>query len=581
MIGKTWNCWVFVTFFAFLTFCGSVHAAEIEAVVDRTQIGAGESIELKVSIKGGDGTVDISPIRDFKVLTGGTSNSVQIVNGRVSRELDYTYTLIPLKEGRLVIPPLTVMTDKTPQKTAEIVVTVSPKSQEKTGSEDVFAEGKVSNPSPYEGEPIVYTFRLCNAVPITNARLQKPDFSGFTANEVENSRKTYRTVLNGRQYDVTELTILLVPLGAGPKTIDPGVLECDVLRRQNAQRSPFGMLDDPFLGRNGLESQVIRTEPLNIMVKPLPPFNAKGQFSGLVGTFQIQSQVDKTTLNVGESATLSVTIRGTGNIADASAPEIKIPDAFKTYKDAPLEKIQPGMNGYVGEKVFRTALVPIKEGRYTLEPIALNFFDVSSGQYQTRLTAPVSITVNPSSEKDKMEIYSSPTSKANPLKKNVEFTGRDILPLKEDMNALETQKTMTTAWFWAFLLIPALLCLGVKGFLMRTAKKDDPSSLMAQRAEQSLKDACKPGISAEEFLTCLSRSLISILLSRAGVKGESLTYAEAETILRSGGFSEETATSATRLLEKIDSARFSGQGMDAKSREILLSETRELVRKIS
>jgi hypothetical protein len=341
------------------------------------------------------------------------------------------------------------------------------------------------------------------------------------------------------------------------------------------------MLDDPFFGQGRMEPRVIRTEPLSITVKPLPPFNAKGQFSGLVGAFQIQSHVDKTTLNVGESVTLSVTVSGTGNITDATAPEIAIPDAFKTYKDAPKENIKPSVNGYTGEILFRTALVPLKEGQYTLEPIALNFFDVSSGQYQTRFTAPVSITVHPSREKDRIEVYSSPSSEAKPLKKNVEFTGRDILPLKEDMNALETQKDMSSALFWALLLAPALLCLGVKVFLTRTTKKDDPSSLMAQRAEQALKDACKPDVLAEVFLTCLSRSLISILLAKAGVKGESLTYAEAENILKSRGFSEEAAMSVTRLLKRIDSARFSGQEMDSSRREALLSETRELVRKIS
>ena len=575
------NTWIFVIVIAVLTLCAPVHAAEIQAVVDRTRIEPGESVELTVSVKGGEGTVDISPIRDFKVLSGGTSTRVQIINGRMSREVNYTYTLIPLKEGPLVIPPLTVVSDKITQKTAEIIVTVNSKTQEKAGSEEIFAEGKVSSSSPYEGEPIVYTFKLFNAVQIANARFQRPEFSGFTAKEVEKSQKSYRTVINGREYNVTDLTILLIPIGTGPKTIDPAILECDLVRRQNIRRSPFGMLDDPFFGQGRLEHRIFRTEPLSVTVKPLPPFDTKGQFSGLVGTFQIQSEVDKTILNVGESATLSVTVSGTGNVMDAAAPEISIPEAFKRYKDAPQENIQTTVTGYAGEKIFRTALVPLKEGQYTLEPIAFNFFDVSSGQYQTRLTVPVSITVNPSKEKDKLEVYSPPSSEGKPLKKNVEFTGRDILPLKEDISALEKQKNMSTAWFWALLLVPALLCLGVKVYLTRTTKNDDPSSLMAQRADQALKDACRPDVSAEAFLTCLSRSLISILLFRAGVKGESLTYAEAESILKSAGFSEEAAGSATRLLERIDSARFSGQEMNIRSRETLLTETRDLVRMIS
>jgi hypothetical protein len=340
-------------------------------------------------------------------------------------------------------------------------------------------------------------------------------------------------------------------------------------------------LDDPFFGQNRFERRVIRTEPITVAIKPLPPFNANGKFSGLVGRFQIRSEVDKTVMNVGESATLSVTVSGTGNIMDAAAPEIVIPDAFKHYKDAPQENIQSSVNGYAGEKVYRTALVPLKEGQYTLEPIVLNYFDVSSGQYQIRLTTPVSITVQPSTEKNKLEADSPQSFEGKPLKRNVEFTGRDILPLKEDINALETQKNISTVWFWAFLLAPALLCLGVKFFLTFTVKKDDPRSLMAQRADQALKDACRPDVPVEAFLTCLSRSLISSLLSRAGVKGESMTYAEAESILKSAGFSTEAAGSAARLLERIDSARFSGQEMNVRSRETLLTETRNLVRMIS
>lgn len=583
MLSRTSNYWIRVIVFAVVIFCTpAVQSAEIQAVVDRTHIGSGESVGLTVTVKGGEGTVDISPIRDFRMMSGGTSTRVQVINGRLSKEVNHTYTLIPLKEGRLVIPSLTVTVDNTPLKTAEIVVAVSPKTQVKTGSQDVFAEGAVSNSSPYDGEQIVYTFKLFNAAQIANARFQKPEFSGFTAKEVEKSQKTYRTVLNGREYNVTDLTILLIPIGAGTKTIDPAILECDLVQRQTTRKSPFGMLDDPFFGQGRLERRVIRTEPLKVAVKPLPPFEGTGQFSGLVGTFQIQSQLDKLMLNVGESATLSVIVSGTGNIMDASAPEISIPDAFKRYKDAPQEHIQHGMNGFTGEKIFRTALVPLTEGQYTLAPVALNYFDVSSGQYQTRMTDPVTISVHPSREKDSLEVHAtSPSPESKPMKQNVEFTGRDILPLKEDMNALEIQKTMSMSRFWALLLAPALLCLAVKIHLMRSTKKEDPSGLMAQRADQALKDACRPDVSVEAFLTSLSRSLVSTLLSKAGVKGESLTYAEAESILRLRGFSQEIAGSATRLLARIDSARFSGQEMDLSSRESLLAETRELIRRIS
>ena len=77
--------WISVIVFAVLNLCVSVHATEIQAGVDRTQMGSGESLELTVSVKDGEGSVDISPIRDFKVMSGGTSTSVQIINGRMSK----------------------------------------------------------------------------------------------------------------------------------------------------------------------------------------------------------------------------------------------------------------------------------------------------------------------------------------------------------------------------------------------------------------------------------------------------------------------------------------------------------------
>ncbi len=88
-------------------------------------------------------------------------------------------------------------------------------------------------------------------------------------------------------------------------------------------------------------------------------------------------------------------------------------------------------------------------------------------------------------------------------------------------------------------------------------------------------------MSAEGFLTCLSRSLTSIILARAGIRGESLTYIEAASILLSKGFPQEETDAVIRLLENIDSVRFSGREMDASNREKLLLETREMVRKIS
>ncbi len=553
-------------------------AAEIKAFVDRKHAALGESIRLTVSVSDGQGAVDTSPIRDFKVLSGATSTSIQITNGRTSRESSYNYTLIPLKQGRLKIPALTVAVGGRRYSTREIIVQVSKRPQTNANNRDVFAEAHISNPNPFEGEQIVYTLKFCNAVRITNPKFRKsPEFPGFTAKKIEPD-KSYRTVISGREYNITELTYVLVPLGPGEKTIESAIIKCDIVERRRRRRnSPFdSFFDDSFLNRSDLKPATVMTDPLIIRVRPLPDYTGDAKFSGLVGKFGMRADLENNKLKVGDSTTLSVIISGIGNIMDAEKPEFIVPKEFKVYEDNPEENINLDMSGYSGEKIFRTAIVPMKEGNYSLAPVKLSYFNIDKGQYETLSTNSFSFIVKPSEEKDKLEVFSAPAATGKSLKKKVEFTGRDILPLKEGMDAMKSHKSYSAIHFSIFLLIPAILYMLVRTALVFTQKTDDPAVIMAERANRALKEAGTTE-SAEEFLSCLYRALVSAILSKSGIKGESLTYAEAEEILRSKGYPGETADRAAKLLEKIESAKFSGLAMEKELKDELLSETKQII----
>ena len=117
--------------------------------------------------------------------------------------------------------------------------------------------------------------------------------------------------------------------------------------------------------------------------------------------------------------------------------------------------------------------------------------------------------------------------------------------------------------------------------LALSVKNGDISSTMARRAEKALKEARSSTASKEAFLSLLHRALVSAIFSRAGVKGESLTYTEAQDILRARGFSAETCARAAGLLERIDAAKFGGMQMDRNFTDNLFSETKELIRSLS
>jgi hypothetical protein len=558
-------------------------AADVRAFVDRTHAAMGESVNLTVTVSGDQGDVDLSPIRDFKVVSRGSTTSVRIVNGRMSREASFNYILIPLREGRLLIPPLKVVSAGKPFKTQAIIVNVSKQPQADTGRKDLFVQSQVSEQNPFEGQQVTYTFRLFTAVRLANAKFQKPDFSGFTAKEAGDT-KTYQKIVNGKQFTVSEVSYVLVPLKPGRLTIEPGTFRCDIIRnRQRGRRQFFdSFFDDSFFGQAELVPKIFSTKAFTIDVKPLPASKGDVQFSGLVGRFEIKAELEKTEISVGDSTTLAVTIAGSGNIMDALPPEVTVADGFKVYADNPEEDIIVDKTGFSGQKVFRTALVAVKPGIYTVGPVQISYFDVSKQDYVTLSTRLFSVTANPSAEAEKVEIFSTPGAQEQLRfkKKSVEFVGRDILPLKEELDALKNHRSINMFGFIILLSAPILFYSMVLIALKFSQKRKDPASIMAQRAENALKRARKIKDSREEFLTCLYRSLVAAIFATTGAKGESLTHLEAEEILGRSGYSEKIIMQSIELLKKIESARYGGLTLDGTFKSTILTETKNLVRRL-
>jgi len=555
-------------------------AADVRAFVDRNRAITGESIQLIVAVSGAAADVDVRPIQDFKVISTSTSTNVQISNGQTTREVRYIYTLLALKEGRLTIPRLPVRSGGKTYYTNRIEVQVSGQPAADEDTRDVFVQARVSEPAPFVGQQIIYTFKLSHAVQITNARFQPPEFEGFHAEEIEN-RKSYRSIISGRQYITTEVAYVLVPISAGGKTINSASLRCGIVRPNQRRRDPFGsVFNDPFFARTQAVPKVFHTKPMTVNVKPLPPHSGAIAFSGLVGTFDIRLNLESKELKVGDSTTLAVTVAGSGNIMDAQAPPLPLPQEFKAYADTPHEEIRLEPKGYSGKKVFRTALVPMSAGEFKLPGIELNYFDTSRAQFITRKTKPITFVVTPAAAGDTLAVYSPPASAAKSLKKKVAFTGRDILPVKEDMDAIDAYRSVSVIGFLLWLAAPGCLFAAVQVTLLLTKRTDDPAGIMIKKSQTTLKRTGKTNAETE-FFSSLHKAVTAMILSKAGSMSESLTNAEAEQILLSKGFGAETASQAVRLLEIIESAQYSGKNTDGASRQQLLTQTRKFIRSLS
>ena len=552
----------------------------VTAQVDRTTVSPGESVELQVTVSGGKGEIDLSGLTDFKVISRGTGSSIQIVNGQMSREETYTYLLIPQGRGRLTIPALPVDIGGQIHRSQPITITVTdqPDGGGQTTGQEAWVTADVSDPTPFEGQQITYTFRLYNTVQIDDAKFQPPAFDGFSAKEIKD-RRSYRKVVNGREAMVSEIDYVLTPLKAGGLTIEPAVLQVGIVRPDRSRRrSPFNnFFNDPFFNRGTVDTRIIQTDPLKVDVRPLPPVPTDLKFSGLVGKFDLKAEMQSTDLKVGDSATLAVTVEGRGNIMDAQPPDLQIPPTFKAYADNPQEEVQLDRQGAHGKKVFRTALVPLETGHFQLPSVSLTYFDVDQKTYRT-LTAPApALTVAAALQSPGPTISIAPEP-LQPVKKKVTFTGRDILPPKENLTAVQSRHPLSWPLFLLGLAGPAVVFGGT--LLAQRLRRSDtrPAALMKAKARQALKSA--QSSPDHEFLTPLYQALTAAILGAAGRLGEALTWKEAETLLLESGRSAEEARQTAQLLSRIESCKFSGGTLTPQQRDELLSQTRQSIRKL-
>jgi hypothetical protein len=358
-------------------------------------------------------------------------------------------------------------------------------------------------------------------------------------------------------------------------------------QKRRRSRDPFGsVFDDPFFGGSNFERKVLRTQPVHIQVLPLPKNTTGVPFSGVVGHVTMTSGVDTRSLKVGDSATFNVALEGSGNLMDAAEPVIAVPDGFKVYKDNPVEDIKVGQRGFSGKKTFQMALVPVKEGTFTIPSAAVCYFDVEKGIYQVVKTQPVDMVVGPAPAGTPVAGAPPPASlsQAGPsnvvVKKKVEYIGHDILPLKESLEGAKRTVTFTAMTYTMFLLIPLVCLVILKGWMGYSQRGRSLSSLMVEKAEKSLKEAAAKNSSDEEFMTHLYRAFVSTVYSKAPFSGETLTGREVRNILTEAGCDGTCIGDAEILLEKIESFRFGGQSLKQADRDRLMNEIRSMIRRI-
>lgn len=289
--------------------------------------------------------------------------------------------------------------------------------------------------------------------------------------------------------------------------------------------------DDLLAGRTPLDRReaTVRGQPLALEVLPLPERGRPPGFTGAVGRFDVDAEVDAGEVELGRGLRLVLRVRGEGDLSSLAPPRLELP-GFRVRGSLALDPQGPG------ERAFEYDVAPLDLAVREVPAIPFAHFDPTPpAGYRTAFTEPLPVRVVPAGAAPRRE----PTVSAAPP-----------APPEED----DVPRRMALV---AGLTIGALgISLVVLALRARRAEARPPDERAAD-AFRSLSEGDDP-----------APKLVEYLAARLGVREAAVVAPDLPRRLAAAGVPDELARRAGALVEDLMAARFGGPAAPHGTREI-------------
>ena len=550
--------------------------------------------------------------KDFRILSGpntSTNSSFSNINGKMSQSLTvtYTYYLRATVEGQFTVGSASIEVNGEKYETKPITVKVAKERQRQStgGSQqqnnatqaelqanDIFLRAVVDNKSPFVGEQVMVTYKIYTKVPISQLQVSKQStFSGFWMKNLmdQNTGLEQQTeVIDGEEYISAVLSkYALFPQKSGKIIIEPMELQCVAqLRRNNRQRNRDffnSIFDDPFFsGYRNIQS-FEESNALEINVKPLPTANKPLDFSGAVGNFKLQSNLDKTEVKTNDAITLKVMISGEGNLELIDKLELNFPPDFEAYEPKIADDIrQTAGAGVFGSRTFEYLLIPRNPGTFNIKEVVFNYFDTKSNSYETLSTQAFEITV------EKGEDYQAGVTFSGGSQEDIQYIGSDIrhIQTKDIKLSRIGYYFVRTTSFILWIIIPIVLFVLIVIYWRKQVERLSNQTLMRHRkatkvARKNLKQAQQflGTKNTSEFYNEISQALWGYLSDKFSIPLAELSRESVHEALENKDIKEESIAQFIETLDHTDYARFA-PGDPSQTMDKIYLEALEIISKI-
>ena len=542
--------------------------------VSSTQIAEGDRLKVSYALDGSGQNFRAPKFNGFQTISGpNQSSSMSWVNGKMSSKISYSFILVALKQGTYTIPGAKITVDGKELTSNNVSVKVVKGSPPQTSTnsnsntkapsneikENLFIKVFADKRKAYVGEQIIVTYKVYTRLNIVNNGINKlPDFNGFWAQDIESPQigRLEQTSVNGVAFNVATIKkSVLIPQRTGKLEIDPLIM--DVVVRVRDNKRPRSMFDQFFGSFRDVNFQ-ISSNTFGIEVTPLPEPKPRS-YSGAVGNFKINANIDKDSVSANEAINYKVTFSGAGNIKFIGTPKIDFPPDFEIYDPKVSEKVNVSGGGINGSKTFEYLMIPRHGGEFSIPEFEFSYFNPKSKTYEKLNTPNFQIQVGKSQNEEEAIFYRSVKQE------EIKLLGQDIRFIKTGVTKLveKDQTFFNSGGYYAGLIAPSLAFLL---FLFLTKNKQlSQTELVAGRSKKAAKlagkklNTAKQALAAgnkKEFYEKLLSGLYDYFSDKFNIPVADLSTEKISESIASKSANKELVEKTKEVLSTCEMARF-------------------------
>ena len=571
------------------------------ASVNKTSLTTEDELTLTVTVDGaaGDFMPQLPSLPAFNVYARSTAKQINNFHAVSTFE----YIMLPRFPGKAVIGPITLEYGNKTYKTDPITVTVyragsapqtasSAKTSSGTssaasaprkaapaqapadmpplerdlynlaarnGDKDYFMVAAVSNKNPYVNQTVTLGVRFYYSRPfVDNAPYTDPNISNLFMESVSTSEG--RQTIDGKTYGYIERRYAVSGVTAGQA--QAGAASVKYVPAGSVRLSVF----DRMFAAVSQEAQTVKSNTVTLNVRSTPANGRPKSFYGAVGSgYGISASLDRDEVEAGEAVNLTVNVNGPGNLKPTS--DLKLPSlpGFKVYDVASSAGTVPNNGELKSYKIFKTVIVPVSSGTYTVPALSWSYFDPAAKAYRTIRTKPLEIKVTPSTKADTGFDFGAQTDLGSGFRQ----LGQDIRYLKSDLarDDVTFLAKLANLNIVSYLFAALLLAAGVFALL-------DKQTLAGRRALARARAQLKNAWTEEAVADALS----AYIHVRYGVHTASLPLRDISAALKKRGCPADLIKRFETLWQRLDAARFAPVDLQGQGTEELARQTAELMK---